>query len=501
MSRGIQHVALVLLGCFALLFVQLNRIQVLEAEALRDHPENTRTVQRDFERPRGRIVTADGVVVARSEPAEGSFERRRVYPEGELYAHSVGWFSFNLGADGVERSWNDQLSGRTPGLQISGLASVLDDPDETGEVVLHLDHELQSVARDALGDRPGAVVVLDPRDGAVRALWGYPSFDPNELAGFNGAEVNEVYTQLLEADSNPLRAPTHREIYFPGSTFKIVTAAAALEAGVVTLDEPVFAEVDSYLPRFTERAIANFGGRTCGGPLRDLVRRSCNAGFAEIGAELVGADALVAAAEAFGFNAEPPIDLPDASTSVMPTDFGIELEPPTPEVPAGVVSDVPRLAQASIGQNDVAASPLQMALVAAGVANSGRVPAPRVVDRVLDARGRAVESTAERVWTTATTPAVAAELRETMLLTVADGTARGLARDGWVVGAKTGTAQVGSDPPRSHAWMIAFAGRAGQPPEVAIAVFVEGLEGSVDATGGSVAGPIAGAVLDAALRS
>ena len=500
MTRGIRHVALVLMGCFGLLFVQLNRIQVFDAESLRDHPENTRTVQRDFERPRGRIVTADGVVVARTEEAEGSFERLRIYPEGELYAHSAGWFSFNLGADGVERAWNDQLSGRTAGLQLSGLAGVLDDREEIGEVVLNLDHDIQLAAREALGDQRGAVVVLDPRDGAVLALWGYPSFDPNELAGFNGGEVNESYRALLEADGDPLRAPTHREVYFPGSTFKIVTAAAALGEGVVTLDQPVFPEVESYQPRFTDRAISNFGGRICGGPLRDLVRQSCNAGFAQIGAELVGAEAMVRTAEAFGFNSVPPLDLPNTVASVMPTDFGIELEEPTDDVPAGVVSDVPRLAQASIGQNDVAATPLQMALVAAAVANGGRVPAPRVVDRVLDARGRAVESTAEATWRTATSAAVAAELREAMLLTVADGTARSLAREGWVVGAKTGTAQVGTDPPRSHSWMIAFAGRAGQAPEVAIAVLVEGLEGSVDATGGSVAGPIAGAVLDAVLE-
>ncbi len=501
MNRGMRHVALVVFGCFGLLFVQLNRIQVFQAEELRAHPENTRTVQRDFERPRGRIVTADGVVVAESQEVEGSFDRLRTYPEGDLYAHSAGWFSFNLGADGVERAWNDQLAGRTPGLQLSGIAGVLDDRAEVGDVVLHLDHDLQAAARDALGDRAGAVVLMDPNDGAIKALWGYPSFDPNELAGFSGTEVNEAYTALLETTGNPLRAPAHREVYFPGSTFKVVTAAAALESGRVTLDEPIFDVVTGYTPRFTDRELTNFGGRPCGGPLIDLLRQSCNAGFAEIGAEIVGADGLVITAERFGFNDIPPIDLPGAVASVMPTDFGIELEPPTDELPAGVVSDVPRLAQASIGQNDVSATPLQMALVAAAVANDGEVPVPRVVDRVLDARGRSVESTNRRVWRRAVAPDVAEQLRTAMVATVADGTGRVLVRDGFEVGAKTGTAQLGTDPARSHAWIIAFSGPVGGSAEWVVAVFVEGLDGSGDATGGGVAGPIAAAMLDAAAAS
>ncbi len=496
-DRPLKHVTVVLLLCFCALFAQLNRIQVFQAEELKDDTSNTRTVQRDFSRPRGPIVTSDGVVVARSITVDGPFGIERQYPEGDLYAHVAGYLSFTVGADGVERSYNDELTGRTPALELSSLAQVLGDAETTGEVVLTLRDDLQRVAKEQLGNRPGSVVALDPRSGAVLAMWSAPSFDPNPLASQDGATANAAYAALLEQEDNPLRSRAFRDIYFPGSTFKVITASAALSSGVATLGEPVFPIVDGYTPPLTSRPIANFGGRSCGGNLLELLRASCNSGIAQLGAELVGPQEMVRAAQAFGFNVVPPFDVPGAVASKFPTDYGSLLDEPTPELPAGVYEDTPSLAQASIGQNDVSASPLQMALVAAAIANGGRMQTPHVVAEVRNVQGRAVSVTENSTWQTAVDAGVATELRIAMIEVVERGTGSVVQTPGLIVGGKTGTAQLGTDPPKSHAWFIAFAGYEGQVAELAIAVLVEGQEGASEQTGGRVSGPIAKAIIDA----
>ena len=489
-ERSLRHVVFVILACFVVLFVQLNRVQVIDADELRQHPANTRTVQRDFSRARGPIVTSDGEVVAKSVLSEGPFERQREYPFGDLYAHSAGYLSFNVGADGLERSYNDALVGRTASLQIGGLVGLLGEDDPTGEVVMTLRHDLQSVAREALGERKGSVVALDPRTGAVLALWSWPSFDPNLLAGHNGAAVNEAFAAFNNAEGNPLRAATYREVFFPGSTFKVVTAATALTAGIASLTSPVFEPANTYTPPGTTRPLANFGGATCGGDLLELLRVSCNTGFARFGAELLGPSRMIDQAQQFGFNSVPPFDLPGTVASRFPTDFGAELAAPTFELPAGRYENTPALAQAAIGQNDVAASPLQMALVAAAVANEGVIMKPYVVQAVRDLKGDVVDEAEPEAWLDAIEPSVAADLRRALRNVVENGTAQSTAVPGLVVGAKTGTAQLGTNPPRSHAWMIAYAGEENLPPEIVIAVLVEGVEGSADQTGGRAAGPI-----------
>ncbi|MEZ5343831.1 MAG: penicillin-binding transpeptidase domain-containing protein [Acidimicrobiales bacterium] len=495
-DRPLRHVTFILMLCFCVLFAQLNRIQVFEAESLKDDPSNTRTVQRDFKRPRGPIVTSDGVVVARSVMVDGPIGIERQYPEGDHYAHVAGYLSFTVGADGVERSFNDELVGRTPALELSSLAQVLGDAETTGEVVLTLRDDLQRVAKEQLGNRPGSVVALDPRTGEILAMWSAPSFDPNPLASQDGATANAAYAALLEAEGNPLRASAFREIFFPGSTFKVVTASAALADGAATLQDPVFPIVESYTPPLTSRPIANFGGRSCGGDLLELLRASCNSGIAQLATELIGPQVMVRSAQAYGFNVVPPLDIPGAVASNFPADYGKQLDEPTEEIPAGVFENSPALAQASIGQNDVSATPLQMALVAAAIANGGRMQVPHVVAEVRNVQGRAVSTTENTTWQVAVEPDVATQLRLAMVEVVERGTGSVAATPGLVVGGKTGTAQLGTDPARSHAWFICFAGREGQVADLAIAVLVEGQEGASEQTGGRVAGPIAKALID-----
>lgn len=493
MQRQIKHVIVVLLVCFTLLFVQLNRIQVFQAEALQDNPANTRTVQRDFNRPRGRILTRDDVVVAESVPTPGGFfSEQRTYPENDLYAHSVGYTSFTFGAEGVERSYNDELIGRTASQELSGLTDILGGDNPIGDLRLSLDHGMQTAARAGLAERPGAVVALNPTNGEIYALWSFPSFDPNRLAQNDGSLANEAWTELVNAEGNPLRAKSYRDIFAPGSTFKVVTATSGLESGAVTLNAPEFEVVDAYTPPLTERPLTNFGGSSCGGNLIELLVVSCNTAFAQMAAEQLGPDTMIESAARFGFNQDPPIDLPLPEASRFPTDFGGIVNNPTPEIPAGTFENTPALAQSAIGQNDVSATPLQMALVAAAVANGGQVPTPHVMQSVQDSEtGETTSTFSSGVWLRAMSPTVAADLTDAMIQVVERGSAQGIAVPGLVIGAKTGTAQVGTDPPRSHAWIIAFGGRPNEPAELAVAVLVEGQEGNSEQTGGRVAAPIA----------
>ncbi len=493
MNRQIRHVIIVLLGCFVLLFVQLNRVQVYDAQALEDNPANNRSIQRDFNRPRGKIITSDDVVVAESVPTPGQFfAEQRVYPHGDLYAHVVGYTSFTFGAQGVERVYNDELIGRTAAQELSGLTDLLSGTNPIGDVRITLRDDMQRAAKSALGERQGSVVALDPVTGEIFAMWSYPSFDPTQLADNAGSVANNAWTELVNAEGNPLLAKAYRDIFFPGSTFKVVTAAAALDSGAVTISAPTFEVSDGYAPPPIDRPIANFGGSSCGGDLIELLVVSCNTGFAKIGAELLGPTALIDAAERFGFNQTPPIDLPVPVASNFPTDFGSEIQPPSEEIPAGVFESTPILAQTAIGQNNVSATPLQMALVAAAVANGGQVPVPHVMLNIEDSEtGSQTDSYNNETWLRAMSSETAAELTSAMIETVDRGSAQSTAVSDLVIGAKTGTAQLGTDPPASHAWIIAFGGRANERARLAVAVLVEGTEATGDQTGGGTAGPIA----------
>lgn len=487
MNRQIAKLGAVLLVCYLLLFAQLNRTTVFGAQRLKDNPENNREILRDYDGPRGSIATADGVVVARSEPApEGSqFERTRTYPEGDLFAHIVGYYSLNLGSTGVEDTYNAELVGRTLDLSFRDINDLFVERDRVGDLTLTVRAEAQRIAKETLGERRGSVVAIDPRSGEILTMWTFPSYDPNLLAQQDFAAANDVFTVLSNAPEKPLLAKAYRERYFPGSTFKVVTAAAGLASGEVTRDQPVYPTTNEYVPPQTSRPLRNFGGSTCGGDLFDILRVSCNTAFAQMAIDL-GAEQMIDTAEAFGFNAQPPIDLPAAATSNYPTDFD---------------QNLPALAQTGIGQNDVAATPLLMAMVAGAVANDGVIMSPRVLDTVRDDEGTIVEDPGPSEWMEAMGPDDAAILREAMLDVANNGTARNLRIDGFEVGGKTGTAQLGTDPPRSHAWIIGFAGRPGEAPSVAVAVLVEGQEGASEQTGGRVAAPIARAVMESILAA
>jgi peptidoglycan glycosyltransferase len=482
-KRQVRRLGVALLVLYGALFVQLNVVQVLRAEEYNENPANTRAVLRDFGRARGQIVSADGTVLARSVPDDGPFERRREYPEGVLFGHVTGFFSFTYGADGVEKTYNEQLAGRQASGDLRNFAELLLDDEVTNDVVLSLDKRVQEVARNELGERRGSVVALDPRDGSVIAMWSFPSYDPTILSVPTRDDAEAARQLLLAAEGNPLLARAFRETYFPGSTFKVVTAAAGVASGKVTPESPDYPVEREFVPPQTTSPIRNFGEATCGGTLIEILRVSCNTAFARMGVETLTAEELVGQAEAFGFNDRPPLDLPAVAASrIEPVDFFDQ--------------NLPLLGQTAIGQNTVRATPLQMALVAAGIANGGQVMRPHVLGEVRSEEGRVVHRPAPEMWTRATSPQVAALIRDAMIVTATEGTARALQVPGVTTAGKTGTAQRGDG--TSHAWIIGFA--PAEAPRVAVAVIVEGQPGASEQTGGRVAAPIGRAVLEAALQ-
>jgi peptidoglycan glycosyltransferase len=289
----------------------------------------------------------------------------------------------------------------------------------------------------------------------------------------------------MDADEDkPRLSRAYQDIFFPGSTFKVVTATAGIAEGGVTRDKPAYPSSNAYTPPGTTRPLRNFGGDTCGGTLFQVLRQSCNTAFAQMGVD-TGPVGMIKTAEAFGFNKDVPIDLSSPARSRFPTDFERNL---------------PALAQSAIGQNDVSATPLQMAMVAAAVANGGEVMVPHVLRDVRDPDGNVVDTYDPKVWTKAMDGDTAALMREAMRGVVDSGTATRLDVPGFDVAGKTGTAQLGTDPPRSHAWIIGFAGPEGEEPTIAVAVIIEGQQGASEQTGGRVAAPVAQAVLAAYLQ-
>lgn len=495
MEANIRHLGTGLMLGFVVLLVMLSYVQVIDADDLNARPGNGRRLIADLDRPRGSIVSADDALLAVTEEVpDATYGFQRRYPTGELFAHITGHFGLLVQSTGLERSFNAELSGRDLGRGLERLRSMLDDGDGTGTLRISIDSTVQDAARTALGDRKGSVVAIDPRTGRLLALWSWPSYDPNLVASPDQQAAIDAFEALDQDDRQPLLGRTWRERFFPGSTFKIVTAASALDKEPALDPERVWGASDGYQPPGTTREVRNYGGATCGGDLFEIIARSCNTAFSQMAVEEIGPLALVEYAEAFGFNAVPPFDLERGVESTFPTDYAQRGD-------SDVFDDLPRLAQTAIGQNDVQATPLQMTLVAAGVANGGAVMKPRLVTEVLDSEGGRVRTVGGEVWRRPIGPVAAATLAQGMVATVESGTATRLAIPGARVGAKTGTAQLGTDPPRSHAWVIGFAGPELGEATVAFAVVVEADPEDPGMTGGATAAPVARPVIEAILAS
>jgi peptidoglycan glycosyltransferase len=248
MTKQIRTLGIGLIICFVLLFVQLNRLTVFNAAKLNDNPNNTRDILRDFAQPRGKVLSADGVLLADSIPSSDRFVYQRVYPTKDLFSSVTGFFSFTLGSSGVEKVYNDELAGRTLDLSFQELGDLFVDKEHVGDLTLTLRNDLQKVAAEQLGQREGSVVAIDPRTGAILAMVSYPRYDPNLLADHDTAKAAATQ-KLMDADpEKPRLVRSYQERYFPGSTFKTVTATAGIEHGGVTPEQPSYPVQSSYHP-------------------------------------------------------------------------------------------------------------------------------------------------------------------------------------------------------------------------------------------------------------
>jgi peptidoglycan glycosyltransferase len=495
MERQIRRLGLGLLVLFLALLVQINYIQVFAADDLENNPANaTRQLKAEYSVARGAILASDGrTVLASSRKSSGLLLYQRRYPQGPRYAHVTGFYSFVFGRSELEQSFNEYLAGDAAELLPQTLTDLVLGRDKRGAtIVTTLDPEVQAAAEAAAAAEPGdvAIAVVEPSTGNVLALVAEPTFDPNLLAAQDGASVRQAWDELNADPEKPLVSRASDELFPPGSTFKLVTASAALENGFGPESVwPNPRELD--LPLTTE-TLQNFGGSHCNGgsatiTLAEALRQSCNVTFGEIGLEL-GAEALAEQARRYGFTAEPgedlvPFDIPWVS--------GVFPAPETFE------QRTPAVALSAIGQQDVAANPLQMALISSGIANGGVLMRPRLVTEVRDPTGRVIAEFDPEEFSRPLSPENAAALTQMMVAVVASGTGTAAQIPGVAIAGKTGTAQhgEGADP---HAWFTAFA--PAEAPQVAVAVIVlDGGSLGSEATGGQVAAPIARAVMEAAL--
>jgi peptidoglycan glycosyltransferase len=475
-NAPLRRVAISVLVLFTLLIVNVNYIQVVRAEKLRDDPSNTRVLTEEYDRERGSIIVA-GNEVALSVPTEDRLRYLRTYPEGELYAAVTGYYSLIYNTSGMESAEDDILSGDDPRLFVRRLADLFTGRDPAGgDVVLTLDPAVQAAAMAGLQGVTGAVVALDPATGAILGMASSPTYDPNQLSSHDPAAIRAYAEQLGAANPDPRRNQAIEENYPPGSIFKVIVSAAALEDGM-TPQTVVPAPEEFPLPN-SSRTIPNFGGSACSPsgeqPLIDALTISCNTAFAQLGLQL-GEDRLREKAEAFGLDGEPrEIPLTVADSHV------------------GDIVDDAALAQTSIGQRDVRVTPLQAAMIAAGVANDGSIMAPYLVDQVRAPDLSVVDRTDPEEFRRAVSAGVAAQLTEMMVSVVDNGSGRRARIEGVRVAGKTGTAQTTGA--ADHNWFIGFA--PADDPKIAIAVFVANGGG----TGGDVSAPIARDVMQAYLE-
>jgi peptidoglycan glycosyltransferase len=466
MNAAILRLYGLIVVLFALLIAFTSRWTVFEADAVRDQPRNARPILEELRIKRGVIRAADGTVLARSVPGPGGTWERR-YPEGGLFAFPVGYSNASLGQrSGIEKERNDELTGRRDAVrsfvdQIRGKERVGDD------VTLSLEPAAQRAAYAGLNGRRGSVVALDPRTGAIKAMASNPTFDPDRP--FSGGSQFNRATQSG---------------YPPGSTFKVVTDVAAIDSGRFTPDSVL----DGRSPKIVSGTpLANDGGESFG--LIDLttaLTNSVNTVWARV-AEAVGKRAMGDYMKRYGFYAKPPLDYPADQRRASGEFKGNRLlDPESDEI------DVGRM---GIGQDKLAVTPLQMAQVAAAVANGGVLMAPHLAARVVDPDGRTVNTIEPKKIGRVMKPQTAATVNRMMQQVVREGTGTAAALSGIDVAGKTGTAEVRcGGAATTQTWFIAFA--PADDPKVAVAATVECSGGF----GGTVAAPISKSVMQAVLH-
>ncbi len=473
MNGPLRKVSIFVALMMAALLLNVTWISVVRTDDLNAEPRNRRVRDAEFASDRGAILVGN-TPIAITNPAEGSFPFVRTYPEGTTWSSVTGWYSYDYARSELESEYNEELSGTGSIQAVSRIIDLLVGRTRQGaNLSTTLDPAAQAAAVKALGSKQGAAIAMNWESGEILALASTPTYDPNRLSTLDLTEGRVAWDELLNATDEPLKNRAVREVFPPGSTFKLVTAAAALESGMLPSTE-LAAPQSLQLPN-SSRSMGN--STNCGGTtvtLEQALITSCNTAFGSLGMEL-GGEKLRATSEAFGFNSPSLIDLPSAASR-----FPIEL-------------DEAQTALSAIGQFDVAASPLQMLQVTAAIANDGHMMQPHVVRTVTGADLKVIRSTEPHELGSPLTEANAQLMQQMMESVVSDGTGRPARVDGMTIGGKTGTAQ--SDPDRPpYAWFVGYA----KDPKVAVVAFVQSADVERDdISGGRVAAPIFTAILKA----
>jgi peptidoglycan glycosyltransferase len=482
-NTALRRLSTVVVIMFLALLAGTTWVQFGQASALNNDSRNVRTLYREYGKPRGPIIVA-GQPVAQSTPVDDPFGFQRSYTQPELYSTVTGFYSVVNGGTQLERAMNDVLTGTADSLFWTRVQQLITGAQPQGSSIeLTLDPAAQQAAVDALGGQQGAVVAIEPSTGKILAMVSTPGFDPNALATHDTTAASAAYQQLVAAEGDPLINKTTRENYPPGSTFKLVTAAAALESGSYT-PESVLSAPDLYTLPGTRTTLPNFGGSSCGADeqttLADALRISCNTAFASLGADR-GDDAIRDQAERFGF---------DSSDLTVPMSVASSTYPADP--------NAAQTALTAIGQESVRSTPIQMAMVASAIANGGALMSPYLVQTVRTADLDVVSEAEPSKLSDAVSGSTAQQLTDMMVEVVQSGSGTSAQISGVRVAGKTGTAQTGVEGESPHAWFTGFA--PADDPQVAVAVIVEnGGDVGSEATGGRVAAPIARAVMQAVM--
>ena len=489
MNTSLRRISVTVMALIVLLLLNATVTQVFTADGLRADPRNQRVLLDEYSRQRGQII-AGGQLLAYSVATDSRFRFLRVYPNPAVYAPITGFYSLRYSSTGLERAEDALLNGSDERLFGRRLADFFTGRDPRGgNVETTINPRVQQAAWDSMqrgcGGPPckGAVVALEPSTGKILAMVSAPSFDPNLLSSHDPALQQQAWQRLRDDPDSPMTNRAISETYPPGSTFKVITTAAALQGGA-TEDEQLTAAPKITLPGSTA-TLENYGGSPCGNEptvsLRQAFALSCNTAFVQLGIA-TGADALRSMAHSFGMDGTP---------SVIPLQVA--------ESTVGIISDAAALGMSSIGQKDVALTPLQNAEVAATIANDGVTMHPYLIDRLKGPDLANISTTAPYQQRHAVSPQVAAKLTELMVGAEKVAQQKG-AIPGVQIASKTGTAEHGTDPRHTppHAWYIAFA--PAQSPKVAVAVLVEDGADRLSATGGALAAPIGRAVIEAALQ-
>lgn len=489
MNKPIRTISIFCLVLFLALMINATYLQYWKSGSLGDDPRNRREQVWSYSRERGAIV-AGRTTLAESVESDDEYEFQRTYPKPLMFAPITGWFSY-YSATGIERAENDVLSGEDSSLFVTKLVDLLsNEPPQGGNVKLTIDPAAQEAAYEGLSEVPGvqgAVVAIEPSTGKILAMVSLPTYDPNQLASHDLDAVSNSFDRLENDPAEPLLNRAIQTRLPPGSTFKVVTAAAAIEEGLYKADDLVPGGDTYQLPLTSDDSgLIDNEGRSCGAngtqiPFTQAMAQSCNTTFAQLAGQ-VGAEDMLEIAEGFGFNSAYLDDLSPQAESVFPDEL-----------------DDAQLGQVGFGQFEVSSTPLQMAMVAAGLANGGTVMKPYLVDERQSADLDVLDKTEPQELSRAVSPTTASEVTKLMVATVDEGTASPAAIPGISVAGKTGTAQSGIDDVPPYAWFISYA--PADNPEVAVAVMIQ--KADIDRgeiAGGLIGGPIAKAVMEAVIK-